>query len=102
MKQGKDGWLELSQDDMQSETAAAYEAYKLAYRHAQSLKAEYERAMLAQAGLPEGKALVFGYNFGKASIKVVEASERKAKAQAKPQLSLKEFLAQAEANGTRS
>lgn len=102
MKQGKDGWLELDiSQDMTQDTLAAYEQYKAVYRQAQAAKAMYEEAMIEQLGddLDEGQTLVFGYNFGKASIKVVAKGEVKAKAQAQPKKSLAEFLREQAAGG---
>ena len=99
MKQGKDGWLELdAEQDMQPDTARAYEEYRAAYRLAQEGKAEYERRLLAQmreAGLPESKGLVFGYNYGKASTKIVNASEvrKQTRTESKPAQTLADFLA---------
>jgi hypothetical protein len=107
MKVGKDGWLTLEPElDMSAKARAAYEAMKDAYaayrateeyKRYVALQVEYETEM--QATSPEGKALVFGYRFGKASIKYVEASERKAKPASKPQVSLAEYLAAQAANG---
>lgn len=87
MKHGKDGWIELDPaSDMTVEQRAAYEAYKEAYKIAKQCRDDYEAAMQAtlQTKAPT-KAFVFGYNFGKASVKVVNASEVKAKATPKAQ-----------------
>lgn len=102
MKQGKDGWLELDttegRGDLSDAAVVAYQDYKTCYRKAQEYKAQYEAAMLAQfrdAGLAESKALVFGYNFGKASVKIVNAGEvrKQARQESKPQQTLADFLA---------
>lgn len=105
MKQGKDGWLELDPAiDMSEAQRQAYEQYKDAYRIAQAYRADYEAAMQAalQAKAPS-KAFVFGYNFGKASVKVVNASEVKQarKAESKPRSTLADFIASATASGER-
>ena len=96
MKHGKDGWIELDPaSDMTVEQRQAYEAYKEAYRYAKELRDQYEAAMQAalQAKAP-AKAFVFGYNFGKASVKVVNASELRAKAapRAQAKASLADWL----------
>lgn len=99
MKVGKDGWLTLDvATDMSAECAEAYAAYKAAYKVAQAAKARYESAMTAEVA-PQGKALVFGYNFGVASIKIVDASERQERRTAKPQQSLADYLASQQAGG---
>lgn len=105
MKQGKDGWLELDPAiDMSDEQRTAYSAYKEAYKIAQAYRADYEALMQAtlQAKAPT-KAFVFGYNFGKASVKVVAASEVKAKARQehKARGSLADWLDSAAASGER-
>ena len=90
MKHGKDGWLELDPaTDMSTAQREAYEAYKAKYAEAKVLRDRYEASMSAAA--PAGKAFVFGYNFGKASLKIVAAGEVRAKA-AKPTLALEDYL----------
>ena len=105
MKHGKDGWIELDPaTDMNAEQREAYEAYKAAYRQAAELRKAYEAAMQATiAAKAPGKAFVFGYNFGKASVKIVSASELKAKTQAEPKArgSLADFLDGAALAGER-
>lgn len=102
MKQGKEGWLELAPEtDMSEGTREAYEAYKAAYRAMQAARERYQDCLTIQLALPADKALIFGYNFGKASIKIVNASEKPQRAQAKPQQSLAEYLAGQWADGRR-
>ena len=102
MKIGKDGWLELDVGmDMNAAQREAFEAYKDAYRVAKELRTVYENEM--QAAAPEGKAYVFGYNFGKASVKLVNAEDRpKATAKAKSQVSLRDYLDAMTATGARA
>jgi hypothetical protein len=50
----------------------------------------FEQSMASAVELPEGKRLVFGYNFGKLSVAVVEDDKPKAKAGAQ---SLSSYLA---------
>jgi hypothetical protein len=93
MRVGKDGWLELDPaQDMSAQARAAYQAMKDQYRHYQTLKAAYENIMVLEAA-PQGKSLVFGYNFGKASIKIVAANEKRERTVAKPTQSLADYLA---------
>lgn len=105
MKHGKDGWIELDPaTDMSAEQREAYEAYKAAYRVAAGHRRAYEAAMQATISAKRpGKAFVFGYNFGKASVKVVEASEiKQGKAQEpKARGSLADFLDGAAQAGER-
>lgn len=101
MKVGKDGWLELDPStDMTPAQQEAFERYKAAYAQAKAHRDVYETLMRASA--PEGRTYVFGYNFGKASVKLVSASEVKAKAASKPTQTLADYLAQQEREGRGS
>lgn len=98
MKIGKDGWLELDPAiDMDDAQRAAFNAYKEAYAIAKEYRASYEQLMNAAA--PQGYGYVFGYNFGKASVKRVRAGELKAPKVAKPQMTLADYNAAADNGG---
>lgn len=104
MKIGKDGWLELDpQADMGEATREAWVAMKAAYEVYAAAKRGYQEAMIEQQradGMGEAETLVFGYNFGKASVKIVKASETRAKpGKAKPTLTLAEYNAMRAADG---
>lgn len=70
-------WNELDAGSLEGSQAMAYGKYKEAYRIAKSLKEQFEEGMQSYA--PDGKRLVFGYNFGKLSVAIVD-DDRKPKA----------------------
>lgn len=71
-----------------------YAEMKDAYREYAARKAEFEAAMQAAYGakLPAGKELKFGYMFGKLSIAVGPARERKAGKGKAEQTTLSDWL----------
>jgi hypothetical protein len=86
-------WVEIDAEALAIDQRQAYDEYKAAYRDMKVLRTEFERSM-GQA-LPEGKRMIFGYNFGKLSVALVEDDRKPAKP---AKQSLAEFLAsQAEA-----
>lgn len=91
-------WTEIDPRTLDDGLEKAFDAYKASYRQTKALREAFEAAMREQAALPEGQRLVFGYNFGKLSVAVVEDTS-KPKAPAKPKLSLGEYLAQQRAMG---
>lgn len=84
-------WVELNLATLTPHIARAYEAYKEAYRTAKVAKEKFEDDLRLEADLPEGKKLVFGYNFGKLSVAIVD-DEGKPKAASKSAQSLSSFL----------
>lgn len=112
MAQVKNGWLSVKPEEIEHvlglEHAVNFDAMKQAYAAYKATpeytayvaaKKELEDGIRAEheAKLGRGKALVFGYSFGKLSIKVGEArAERPA---AKPAINLGDFLAGQEADG---
>lgn len=74
-------WSEVDVDSLTDDQRAKYDAYKAAYRVAKAKKEEFEAFM--QEIAPEGKRLVFGYNFGKLSVAIDDAQAAKPKASAK-------------------
>ena len=84
-------WIELDVETLSMEAAEQYGNYKRQYKAAKEARERFEQVMNDQAKLPEGKRMVFGYNFGKLSVAIV-ADDRKPKAEAKRQ-SLADFLA---------
>lgn len=94
----KANWVEISADDLPEDIRQAYDAYKLAYKHMKAQRERFEQAMADRAEVPKGRRLVFGYNFGKLSVAVVDDDRKPAKA-ATPKLSLTEFMAQQQASG---
>lgn len=96
--QMKADWTELNVAELHPKLQEAYKAYKDVYSEMKRIRAGFEAAMNDQSGLPDSKRLVFGYNFGKLSVAVVDAAVVKPKAKA-PQ-SLSAFL-QGQMNGGR-
>ena len=82
-------WVEIDPETLAPEQAQAYAQYKAMYRTMKDKRGEFEQAM-AQ-GLPEGKRMIFGYNFGKLSVAVVEDDRAKVKPKA-GKMSLAEYL----------
>ena len=84
-------WVEINVETLTDGCARLYREYKENYIVMKASRTAFEEAMAAKAALPEGKRMVFGYNFGKLSVAIV-ADDRKPKAEAKRQ-SLSDFLA---------
>lgn len=85
----KGDWVELDANTLPQDAATAYAAYKDLYRKAKDYRQAFEAKMNEDA--PEGKRMVFGYNFGKLSVALVDASDAPVKAPAKR--SLADYLA---------
>jgi len=66
-------WHEVDPATLQPAAAAAYKAYKDQYAKAKELKAKFEQVMSDAAELPASHRLIFGYNFGKLSVAIVDA-----------------------------
>lgn len=91
-------WVEINVETLSEDTRKAYEAYKNLYREMKALRTDFENLMQDDAKLPEGKRLVFGYNFGKLSVAIVD-DDRKPRKAAPAKLSLSEYMAQQAAMG---
>ena len=95
-------WMnDVSMDDLSEQSQANYREYKAAYAMMKEAKAKFENGMNAEAGLPNGKALVFNYRFGKLSVAIGEAKD-KAATTAKAKSSLADFIAAQTASGQRA
>lgn len=70
-------WREIDPSTLQPAVAKAYTAYKAHYTAGKALKAAFEAELQSAAGLPATHRLAVAYNFGKLSIAVVAAEERK-------------------------
>jgi hypothetical protein len=92
-------WSEIDVTTLDDGQREAYEAYKAKSREAATLRTEFE--VMMQAGVPEGKKLVFGYRFGKLSAAIVDDDRKPAKASPAKQ-SLSEFLASQRNAGART
>lgn len=94
-------WVNVEIDTLGEDSLNAYNAYKAAYKRMKEYREAFEASMADKAELPEGKRLVFGYNFGKLSVAVVEDDRKVAKPKQATQ-SLSQFLAGAKAHGDRT
>lgn len=92
-------WVNIDIDSLSGEQLDAYKAYKDAYRTMKASREAFENIM--GRNIPQGQRMIFGYNFGKLSVAVVEDDRKVAKPKATTQ-SLSEFLAQAKAHGHRT
>lgn len=92
-------WVNIDIETLGSTGRKAYDDYKAAYKVMKDARAEFERLMAQD--IPKGQRMIFGYNFGKLSVAVVEDDRKAPKAKATTQ-SLSDFLAQAKAHGDRT
>lgn len=83
-------WTTVDLDTLTASQRQAYDAYKVVQRQAAELRQGFEGTM--QAGIPQGKRLVFGYRFGKLSVALVEDDRKPSKAKDRP-MSLADYLA---------
>jgi hypothetical protein len=99
-KDNNANWVELDPATLAPEMAAAYAEYKEMYRDMKAQRLRFETMLASAAELPDGKRMVFGYNFGKLSVAIVEDDRKPAKATPAKQ-SLAEFIAAQMASGSR-
>jgi hypothetical protein len=87
-------------NDCEAELTSAqrdlYQAFKALQRQAAAARQAFEDKMnadyRAEGAFKAGEALVFNYRFGKLSLSLGEARERKVRAQAQPRQSLGAWL----------
>lgn len=72
IKQTNATWTQIDTDSLPANIAAAYTAYKAAYVTMKAERLEFETKLAAMLTVPPGKRAVFGYNFGKLSIAIVD------------------------------
>jgi hypothetical protein len=89
-------WIVIDPTTLSQGCEAAYQSYKAMYKAMKEQRAAFEQLMNEEAQsemqVPKGKRLVFGYNFGKLSVAVVD-DERKPAAKANAPQSLSSYLA---------
>lgn len=93
-------WHEIDPSTLTNTIASAYADYKRIYADMKAARLQFEEGMQIAAGLPEGKRLVFGYNFGKLSVAIVDDDRKPAKATPAKQ-SLADFIASQASAGRR-
>ncbi len=86
-------WMEIDPSTLNATTLKAYTAYVAARKEANEARKSFETAIASDAKMQDGKRMVFGYNFGKLSIAIVDG-EAKANKPTKPKLSLADYLKQ--------
>jgi hypothetical protein len=91
-------WTELEVDTLSPEAQRDYHAYKDAYKAMKLARETFETQLRHDSDVPCGKRLVFGYNFGKLSVALVDDDRKPAKAKA-GKASLADFLAAQQASG---
>jgi hypothetical protein len=89
-------WVEIDVESLEDTQRIAYDDYKAAYKAMKSARECFEDEMQSLA--PDGKRLVFGYNFGKLSVAVADKVEEKPKA---GKQSLSAYLAGMQNSGRR-
>lgn len=96
----KTDWQTLDPETLPTSVAKQYLRYKEAYREMKADRDAFEQAMRELAPAPQGKRLVFGYNFGKLSVALVDDDTKPATA--KGTTSLSDFLKSTAASGRRA
>lgn len=94
-------WINIDIETLGETERKAYDAYKASYQAMKAARSQFEQGLEASAKLAVGTRMIFGYNFGKLSVAVVEDDRKVAKPKATTQ-SLAEFLRSAQANGDRT
>ena len=84
-------WQTIDPETLPAPVAKQYLRYKETYKEMKADRDAFEQAMRDLAPTPDGKRLVFGYNFGKLSIAAVDDTAKPAST--KGALSLSAFLA---------
>lgn len=85
-------WHEINPETLDDGLLRAYQSYKAAYARMKAERVQFEDSMQLAAALPVGKRMVFGYNFGKLSVAIVD-DDRKPKTAQPAKQSLSDFLA---------
>ena len=91
-------WIEIDPTTLGADIGAAYAMYKDQYKVMKECRLAFETMVSDGAGLPTGKRIVFGYNFGKLSMAVVDDDRKPAKSTPAKQ-SLADYIANQSAGG---
>lgn len=86
-------WATIDVTTLAPELAKAYATYKAGYQAMKAARLEFENAMSAAIEPPAGQRVIFGYNFGKLCVAIVDGEIAKPKAAAST-LTLSEWAAQ--------
>lgn len=92
-------WVQLDPESLNDAQRDAYDVYRRFRKQAGEAKGRFEATM--QGDVPEGQRMIFGYNFGKLSVAVVENDRKPAKAK-QAAMPLAQYLATMAAGGHAS
>ncbi len=84
-------WINIDLATLSTEQRKAYEAYKAKYAEMKAQRETFEALISKAIAPPSGKRVVFGYNFGKLSLAVVD-DDAKAKRPALTGASLADLI----------
>lgn len=93
-------WQTIDPATLPAAVSKQYANYKSAYAEMKAERIAFEEAMRELAPAPTGKRLVFGYNFGKLSVALVDDDAKPAKPANATSLSA--FLASQATQGKRT
>ena len=82
-------WTQLDPSSLSPDLRKAYDAYRDAARHANTLREAFERAMTVAIDPLDSEKVVFGYRFGKLSLAIAPADKPRKPSAA---VSLAEFI----------
>ena len=82
-------WTQLDPSSLSPDLRKAYDAYRDAARHANTLREAFERAMTVAIDPLDTEKVVFGYRFGKLSLAIAPADKPRKPSAA---VSLAEFI----------
>ena len=94
-------WTELNPETLPDSIAVQYIEYKSQYQRMKQARLGFETMLADAANLPTGKRMIFGYNFGKLSVAIVDDDRKPAKATPAKQ-SLADFIASQSEAGKRA
>jgi hypothetical protein len=80
-------WQQIDTSSLPADIANRYAEYKQAYAVMKDARKVFEDNLAAMLSIPTGKRAVFGYNFGKLSIAIVDDDKPAAKASSAVSLS---------------
>ena len=91
-------WIEINPETLPKDIAEAYAQYKEMYKEMKAQRIQFETMLADLTDAPKGKRIVFGYNFGKLSVAIVDDDRKPARATPARQ-SLADFIATQMAKG---
>lgn len=72
-------WNTIDAETLPTAIADAYRAYKDSYKDMKEMRLEFETLISKAIDPAKGKRVIFGYNFGKLSVAVVDDDKPKSK-----------------------